>query len=91
MNRDWIVIDMSTGQFRCLRCGDVVGVGLPVSVDELCRRSFAFTSYHMDCEPESAELAPASSRAATRRSQVSMPDHSARVGEVSSLSVEGRP
>ncbi len=51
MNRDWIVVDLA-GQFRCLRCGDVVGVGLPVRVDVLCRRSFVFTGEHMDCEPE---------------------------------------
>jgi hypothetical protein len=35
---------------RCLRCGATKGLTLPISVDELCVASEAFTGVHRECK-----------------------------------------
>lgn len=51
--------------FQCLHCGALLGVSLPVSVEEFGASANAFVVKHRDC-PEPAAAAPAPSTAPRR-------------------------
>lgn len=52
---DWVVIDSQTGEWKCLRCGQVrttkqVNAMLPLSIDGFCKLLEAFSVSHKHCQ-----------------------------------------
>ena len=49
--RDWIVVNATSQQVECLRCGKSEPLKMPALVTAFCLRLQAFEEEHKECKP----------------------------------------
>lgn len=53
-NNDHVLLDTTTGAFRCDHCGQVYAPTLPAPIDMMVAMSDAFIKLHRSCEKPAA-------------------------------------
>lgn len=52
MKAEWVVVDSKDGKGKCLRCGEVLTLSLPMDLDKFIARLEGFMIMHSKCEEE---------------------------------------